>query len=166
LDLQVYNDKLNIWAAWAPQYDQHTLKPAMARAYEPAAIGAWESLRIIAYLMKIENPDIKIQNAIHRAVAWYDYAVVKDWELKTENRNKMAVKVPGARNLWARFHSPETFEPIFIIVMPKGEENKVLYGIDKYNEMPQESRNRYQFIGNWAKNIKTDYAKWKQHNGL
>src|SRR5690606_27444443 len=56
--------------AWAAQYDEVTLEPAWARAYEPPSLSGAESVAIVRFLMEIEQPTPEIIAAIEGAVGW------------------------------------------------------------------------------------------------
>ena len=69
LKLQVeVNGKKTVWAA---QYDENSLKPATARAFEPVSLTAGESVGIVRFLMLDANPSPEKIDAIESAVEWY-----------------------------------------------------------------------------------------------
>lgn len=112
LKLQVeINGKKTVWAA---QYDEHTLKPAAARKFEPMSLTAGESIGIVRFLMYDGKPSAEIVEAVEAAVKWYRENKIEGirWEkIKGENT---VVKDKTAQPIWARFYEIETMKPIFI----------------------------------------------------
>ena len=62
------NKKLTVWCA---QYDAKTMKPAKARAYELPSLSGGESVGILRFLMKLNNPGPKIINAVKSGIEWF-----------------------------------------------------------------------------------------------
>ncbi|MFX8832988.1 pectate lyase, partial [Acinetobacter baumannii] len=64
-------------------------QPAKARAYELPSLSGAESVGIVQFLMRLQNPTPDIKNAINSAIAWfekvkivgYKYADVPDAKL-------------------------------------------------------------------------------------
>ena len=59
---------------WCAQYDEKTLLPAKARAYELPSLSGGESAGITLMLMGIETPDGRVKSAVQDAVSWFDRA--------------------------------------------------------------------------------------------
>jgi PelA/Pel-15E family pectate lyase len=57
--------------AWCAQYDETTLAPAWARAYEPPSLSGSESVGVVRFLMAINEPSPAIVAAVEGAVAWF-----------------------------------------------------------------------------------------------
>src|SRR4029079_3732318 len=111
LKLQVIVDgKKTVWAA---QYDEHTLKPAWARKYEPPCLTAGESVGIVHFLMQ-EKQTPEIIEAIESAISWYRESQINGirW-VRTDGQN-VVVKDRAAPPIWARFYEIETMRPIFL----------------------------------------------------
>lgn len=156
------NGKLTVWCA---QYDRRTLQPAKARAFELVSLSGSESVDIVTFLMKVENPSPAIQNAIKSAVEWFEksridgyrYTNVKD---ASQPDGFDRVIVPDAGSvIWARFYDIDTNKPFF-----SGRD-----GVKKWNvsEIEYERRTGYGWYGTWPKELlEKDYPAWKKKNNL
>lgn len=146
---------------WCQQYDQITMKPATARSYELPSVSGSESVKIVRYLMSIENPSAEIIDAVRCAVTWFEKVkltgiVVKDVaDPSVEGRkNRIVVEDPAASPIWARFYDLDTNMPFFV-----GRD-----GIKKetFAEIELERRLGYSYYGNWPqKLIDTEYPAWE-----
>ncbi len=102
---------------WCQQHDHVTLKPAHARAYELPAYCSQESAGIVALLMSLPDPDSRVKNAIHGAMAWFDrYKLTGVKLLHTGKKGSpesdaKLVEDPDAQPLWARFYDLQNCEP-------------------------------------------------------
>src|SRR5690606_39736626 len=63
----VQGDSLTIWAA---QYNEKTLQPEQARAFEPVSLSTSESVNIVRFLMK-QPATPAIEKAIESAISWF-----------------------------------------------------------------------------------------------
>ena len=61
---------------WCAQYDEVTLKPAGARAYELPSISGSEGGEIAILLMHLEKPDDRVKKAIEGAAVWFESAKI------------------------------------------------------------------------------------------
>ena len=155
------NGELTIWAA---QYDQNTLQPAKARAFEPASLSSAESVEIVRFLMRLPNPSAEIKSSIKAAMQWFDKAKIKGIATKEiadaskpKGKDLVVVEDP-ASVLWARFYELETFKPIFI-----GRDEVIRYNIA---EIDYERRNGYAWYGTWAQKLfDREYPKWSKKIG-
>jgi PelA/Pel-15E family pectate lyase len=145
------NDKLSIWAA---QYDQNNLKPAKARNFEPAALSTSESVNIVRFLMRIENPSSSVKSAIDNAVTWFQNSKIEGFKFdKIQNGDRGLIAEPGS-TIWARFYDIKTNKPIF------GDRDNSIK--DNVADISFERRNNYAWYGNWARNlIEKDFVKWQ-----
>ena len=152
--------------AWCAQYDEKTLKPAKARAFELASLSGDESVEIVRFLMGIEKPSEEVKKAITSAVAWFDKVKMKGFAVKevTAPDGKKVldrVIVPDANStIWARFYELETDRPIYV-----GRDSQVRYQL---TEIEVERRAGYLYAGTWpAKLLEKDYPAWqKRVNGV
>ncbi|MEI6946013.1 pectate lyase [Paraflavisolibacter sp. H34] len=147
--------------AWCTQYDSQTLQPAKARAFELPCISAAESVGIVNFLMKVEQPSADVKAAIEGAVNWlrsvkiegYKYADIADASLP---KGKDRVVLPEAGSvLWARFYDIETGKPFFC-----GRD-----GVKKWSvaEIEHERRIGYAWYGTWAqKLLDKEYPNWQK----
>jgi PelA/Pel-15E family pectate lyase len=147
--------------AWCAQYDEKTLQPAKARAFELASISGDESVDIVRFLMGVEQPSVEVQKAVDSAVAWFEKVKMKDTTMKdvpapNEPRGHDRVIVPevGA-TLWARFYELDTDRPIYV-----GRDSKVHYQL---SEIENERRAGYLYAGTWPEKLLTkEYPTWKK----
>jgi PelA/Pel-15E family pectate lyase len=139
---------------WAAQYDENTLKPAAARAFEPISLTAGESVGIIKYLMQ-EKPTPEIVSSIESAVEWFRKNQVNGIRWERKNGQNAVVKDTKALPIWARFYQIETMKPIFI-----GRDSVIKYDVSK---IEAERRNGYAWYVDSPRDlIEKDYPKWKK----
>ncbi len=153
-----------VLTAWCAQYDEKTLQPAKARAFELASLSGDESVNIVRFLMDVENPSPAVRRAIDSAVAWLEKVkmpnlVMKEIPAPNEPRGRDRVIVPEAgATLWARFYDLQTDRPIFV-----GRDSQVHYQL---SEVENERRAGYLYAGTWpAKLLTKDYPAWQQRVG-
>jgi PelA/Pel-15E family pectate lyase len=139
--------------AWCQQHDETSLEPAFARAYELPSINSSESVNILKFLMKVENPGKEIKDAVNSGVEWLKKSQIDGIKVVSQKGDKIVVEDPDAKPIWARFYEMETNKPMFC-----GRD-----GEKKYNlaDIEQERRTGYAWYGNWPENlIKNDYPQW------
>ena len=149
--------------AWCTQYDQKTLKPANARTFEKASISSMESVGIVQFLMRLDQPSAEVKRAITAAVNWLSkvkmqgYAVVDIVDASQPKGKDRIVKADPASTIWARFYEIETFEPFFS--GRDGVKKK------KLEEIEVERRTGYAWYGTWGKKLlEKDYPNWLKKN--
>jgi len=155
------NGKLAIWAA---QYDKDTLRPAKARAFEPASLSTSESVGIVRFLMRFKNPSAEIKTAIISAKNWFEANKITGYKFggvvdNTTNVKNMTLVKDSNAVAWARFYDLTNNKPIF-----GDRDNTVKY---KLEELSNERRNGYAWYGNFAQQlIAKEYPKWCLANGI
>lgn len=138
---------------WAAQYDENTLKPAPARAFEPVSLTAGESVAIVRFLMQ-EKPTPEIRDAVDSAIAWFEANKLTGIRWERKNGDNVLVTDKNAPPLWARFYQIETMKPIFI-----GRDAVIKYNVV---EIEAERRNGYAwYVDGPAELLRKDYPKWK-----
>ncbi len=65
--------------AWCQQHDFISHKPTQGRAYEHPSVTARESCDVILFLMRIQNPDVRVQQAIRSSVNWLKRVAIKGY---------------------------------------------------------------------------------------
>lgn len=154
-------DRKTIWAA---QYDKETLLPAKARAYEHPSFASKESVAIIEFLMKVENPTEDIKNAIVAGVHFL-HDIKLEGTKYTKSYNKEEKKFDdtiltqdnGAKPIWARFYDLGSNIPIF-----SGRDGVIKYDIF---EIEEERRRGYGWYGYWAEDlIEKKYPRWYKNH--
>lgn len=154
----VSRGRLTIWCA---QHDYKTLKPAKARAYELPSFSGNESVKIVEFLMSLDNPTPSVKKAITSAVVFLDS--IKVTGIKVEHikdasqpsgKDVVVTPDPNAPPVWGRFYDLDTHKPYFC-----GRD-----GIKKANlsEIENERRVGYGYYGDWAASLlKKEYPKWQ-----
>lgn len=151
----VQNAKPTIWAA---QYDQNTLQPAKARAFEPASLSTSESVGIVRFLMKLKNPSPEVKSSINNAVNWFDKVKIVGFKFeKPAGGNDRTLIADTTSTIWARFYDLQTNEPVF-----GDRDNKVYKNV---TEISFERRNNYGWYGTWGDNLNREYPKWLKRIG-
>ena len=57
--------------AWAPQYDSVTLQPTQGRAFELPALVSSESVGVLRYLMRLEQPTSEVRGRfLPASIGW------------------------------------------------------------------------------------------------
>jgi pectinesterase len=145
--------------AWCAQYNEVTLLPANARAYELISLSGKESVKIVLLLMSIQNPNNDIIAAVEGAVRWFEKTKITTIKLETEltkegKKNRIAVETKDAEPLWARFMDINTNEPFFCD----------RDGIKKATlaEIGFERRNGYAWYSDDAKTVLKQFPIWKK----
>ena len=154
------NDTLTAWCA---QYNHRTFQPEMARKFELVSISGNESVGIIRFLMRINNPPDAIIQSITAAIQWLEKVKITGYKYTdilspNEPSGKDRVIVPDSSStLWARFYEIGTNRPFF-----SGRNS-----IKKYNlkEIEAERRNGYGWYGTWPqKLLSVEYPQWAKKN--
>jgi len=145
------NGKLTVWCAQHDEIDYH---PRSARTYELISLSGEESVGILKLLMSLDNPSREVIVAVNAAVQWFESVKVSGIRLMWVDGERIAIEDPNAPVLWARFYEIETNRPFFC-----GRDGRKKYD---YNEIEAERRDEYEWYGNWARDVVSDYAKWKE----
>ncbi|MDB5236399.1 MAG: pectate lyase [Hymenobacter sp.] len=147
--------------AWCAQYDEKTLLPAKARAFELASLSGDESVDIVEFLMKVDQPSAAVKTSIECAIDWFNKVkmtgfATKDITAPDGKKVLDRVIVPEAGStIWARFYELDTDRPIFV-----GRDSKVHYQL---TEIENERRAGYLYAGTWpAKLLTTGYPAWQK----
>ncbi|MFZ4929017.1 pectate lyase [Chryseobacterium sp. Mn2064] len=146
---------------WADQYNEITLQPDKARAFEPISLATGESVGIIRFLM-LQPLTPEIEKSIKSAVQWFKQNKIEGYSYNVAKQNGKAIRVLAEDKnsiIWARFYDIHTNKPLF------GDRD----GSVKYNyyEVSEERRNGYNWFGDFAeKLIGKEYPKWLDKNKL
>lgn len=145
--------------AWCAQHDPVTLAPAPARRFEPASLSGNESVGLVRFLVRLEDPSPEVIAAVDAAVAWFQAVAIPDVRIEAFRdaqgaADRRIVAAPGAGPLWARFYALQDNRPIFT-----GRD-----GIPRASlaEIEQERRAGYHYYGDWPKRLlERDYPAWQ-----
>jgi PelA/Pel-15E family pectate lyase len=146
----IVNGTLTVW----PQQDEAlTLKPESGRNYEPPALCAGESARLMLLLMNdLPHPDAAEQRSIRSAAAWFKKTAIYGQSYQRGPDGRQLVATPGAGPLWARYYQIGTDMPIF------GDRDKTLH--DNVNELSKERRNGYSWYSPESKRALDRFETW------
>lgn len=158
----VQNGKL---AGWCAQHDKKTFAPVKARAFELVSLSGAETVGIVQFLMKVENPSPQIKAAVNGAVEWLESVKIRGYRTERikdaslpKGEDVVLVK-DDASTVWARFYDLETGKPFFC-----GRD-----GVKKWNlsEIEVERRTGYAwYVTAPQKLLEKDYPEWKRKNGI
>ena len=104
---------------WAQQYDEHTLQPAPARAFELAGLCSAESAAIVEFLQSVSVDHPEVLPAIEDAINWF-----------------RAHQLPDGR--WARFYTLEDNRPFFC-----GRDGVMRFSLEEIDEERQKGYSWY-----------------------
>lgn len=151
---------------WCAQYDENTLQPADARAFELASLSGQESDDIVLFLMSLSKPSMEIRQCIEDAVAWFKKSKITGIRLEkyTNDEGKKDTRVvPCAQDdapcdpLWARFYTLDDNRPFFC-----DRDGVKRYSLD---EIGYERRNGYSWYNNEGMDVLKRYETWRQKYG-
>lgn len=160
-----------ILTVWCAQYDEDTLLPAKARAYELPSLSGKESAKIVLLLMTIENPSTTIIKAVESACAWFDQTKITTLkEVRTYTdagkiKEKTMMPTVMGLPLWARFMELDDNSPFFCdrdgikkkSLQEIGQERRIGYAW--YTDEPEEVLKRYLV---WKKKYTSDVTVKKK----
>ncbi|TZG00369.1 pectate lyase (plasmid) [Chryseobacterium panacisoli] len=148
-------------AIWGDQYNEITLQPDKARAFEPVSLATGESVGIVRFLM-MQPLTPEVEKSIKSAVSWFKQNKIEGYSYNVSKVKGKAVRTLAEDKnsvIWARFYDINNNKPLF------GDRD----GSVKYNyyEVSEERRNGYSWFGDFAdKLINKEYPKWLEKNKI
>lgn len=146
---------------WGDQYNEITLKPEKARAFEPASLASAESVSIVRFLM-MQQSTPEIEKAIKSAINWFKENKIEGYSYEVVKKNNKAVRTLAENKnsvIWSRFYDLETNKPIF-----GDRDGSIKFN---YNDVSEERRNGYSwYVDSPQKLIDKDYPTWLKKNQL
>lgn len=146
---------------WADQYNEITLQPDKARAFEPISLATGESVGIIRFLM-MQPATPEIQKSVNAAIEWFKDNKIEGYSYNVGQQNGKTVRILAEDKnsvIWARFYDIHTNKPLF-----GDRDGSVKYN---YNDVSEERRNGYSWFGDSPqKLIDKEYPKWKLKNTI
>ncbi|MBE6331716.1 MAG: pectate lyase [Bacteroidales bacterium] len=158
LDCQIRkNGELTVWCQ---QYNQKTLAPEHARAYElPSFTGCGETCSILDLLMDLPDPSDEVVKSVSSAVKWLEKHALRDLRVERYvnddgERDYRVVKSAGAPLLWARFYDLDSELPFYC-----GRD-----GIKRADvgEIEYERRTGYGWLSTGPADVIKRYYKWSR----
>ena len=150
---------------WCAQHDEHTLKPANARAYELASLSGAESDGIVMFLMSLPEPSEEVVKCVDNAVAWFKRSKILG--IRVENyinadgkRDRRVVECAQdapCEPLWARFYTLDGNRPFFC-----DRDGVKRYSLD---EVGYERRNGYSWYNSDGTAVIEAYERWNKDLG-
>ncbi|RNA61523.1 pectate lyase [Chryseobacterium nematophagum] len=146
---------------WADQYNEVSLQPDKARAFEPISLATGESVGIVRFLM-MQPITPAIEKSIQSAIQWFVKNKLEGYSYNVVKQNGKTVRVLAEDKnsvIWARFYDINSNKPLF-----GDRDGSVKYN---YNEVSEERRNGYSWFGDFAeKLISKEYPKWIEKNKI
>ncbi|HEY4310669.1 MAG TPA: pectate lyase [Pirellulales bacterium] len=154
---------------WCQQHDETTFAAATARTFELASCCPQETTAIVRFLIRIEQPDSQIVQAVDAAVEWLDRAKlsgirvqrvaapVEEFDRHSADFDTVVVSDESAPPIWARHYEIGTDRPVFA-----GRD-----AVKRYNlsEIERERRTGTPWYGEWPRRLlASEYGRW--HNKL
>lgn len=150
--------KLSIWA---DQYNEITLQPEKARAFEPMSLASGESVNIVKFLMQ-QPLTPEIEKSVKSAVRWFRESKIDGYAYEVKKEGGKAVRVLSKKegsSVWARFYDIPTNRPVF-----GDRDGSVKYN---YEDVSEERRMGYSWYNeSGTKLIENEYAKWLKRNKI
>ena len=152
---------------WCAQYDENTLQPANARAYELVSLSGQESDNIVLFLMSLSKPSPEVRRCVEDAVAWFKKSMIKGMRMEkfTNTDGKSDVHlVPCPQGdtpcppLWARFYTIDGNRPFFC-----DRDGVMRFDL---SEIGYERRNGYRWYNSDGMKVLKRYESWARKYGL
>ncbi|MBE7171668.1 MAG: pectate lyase [Williamsia sp.] len=156
--------------AWCQQYDETSLQPAWARAFEPPSICNQESSDLVLFLMSIDHPSKEIIHAVEQAAAWFEASKIYNTRVKTipapylktdfriSTTDRVVVTDSTAPPIWTRYYELKTHRPLFC-----NRDSKVVYSLA---EVARERRDGYSWYTYNPQKVLTQFPRWQKKLGL
>lgn len=150
--------KLSIWA---DQYNEVTLVPEKARAFEPMSLASGESVNIVKFLMMLPvTPEI--EKSIKSAIQWFKDSKIDGYTYNVSRESEKAIRTLSKKEgsaVWARFYDIATNKPVF-----GDRDGSVKFN---YEEVSEERRMGYSWYNeSGTKLIENEYQKWLKKNKI
>jgi len=152
------NGKLSIWA---DQYNEVTLVPEKARAFEPMSLATGESVNIVKFLM-MQPVTPEIEKSIRSAIQWFKESKIDGYTYNVSKENDKAIRTLSKKEgsaVWARFYDIPTNKPVF-----GDRDGSVKFN---YEDVSEERRMGYSWYNeSGTKLIENEFPKWLKRNKL
>ena len=154
----VQNGRPTVWCA---QYDEHTLEPAKARAYELVSLSGQESDDIVLFLMSLPKSTKGVAECVENAVNWFRSSMITGLKredfVNADGKHDYRMTACGADDkcpaLWARFYTIDGNRPFF-----SDRDGVIKYDI---SEIGYERRDGYRWYNSDGLEVLAKYEEWK-----
>ncbi len=153
--------------AWAPQYDSVTLEPTQGRTFELPSLVSSESVGVLRYLMRLDEPSPEVRTAILSGIDWLERSKIEGLRIErvpaetiryrnhTSRDDLIAVEDPRASPIWARFYEIDTNRPFMA-----NRDGKKVY---RLADVERERRTGYSWYWAYATGLlKNEYPAWRK----
>lgn len=152
--------------AWCQQHDEITLLPTWARKFEPPSVSNAESVDIVLFLMKIENPSEQVIRSVQSAIKWFSDSKILntrvetfqapefDSKYKKVTDDRRVVIDSTARPIWTRYYELGTGRPLFC-----DRDSVYLYSLA---EVSRERRSGYAWYTYNPEKALKKYPEWQK----
>ena len=152
------NGKLSIWA---DQYNEVTLVPEKARAFEPMSLATGESVNIVKFLM-MQPVTPEIEKSIRSAIQWFKESKIDGYTYNVSRESEKAIRTLSKKEgsaVWARFYDIPTNKPVF-----GDRDGSVKFN---YEDVSEERRMGYSWYNEaGTKLIENEFPKWLKRNKI
>lgn len=152
--------------AWCQQHDEITLLPTWARKFEPPSVSNAESVDVVLFLMKIENPNEQVIRAVQGAIKWFSDSKIYntrvetfqapefDSKFKKVTDDRRVVTDSKAPPIWTRYYELGTWKPLFC-----DRDSVYLYSLA---EVSRERRSGYAWYTYNPEKALKKYPEWQK----
>ena len=157
LKTQMHNKEGRL-TAWCQQHYRDNYEPAPARAYELPSYCSMESASITRLLMSLPNPDERVKQAVHAAMAWFDKYKLTGLRIQrtgpwaSMDGDTKLVEDADAEPIWGRYYDLKYCEPY--VCDRDGLPRRRL------EDIGHERRNGYAWFGSRPAELYPTYDKW------
>ena len=157
LRTQMHNKEGRL-TVWCQQHYRDNYEPAPARAYELPSYCSMESASITKLLMSLPNPDERVKQAVHAAMAWFDKYKLTGLRIQrtgpwaSMDGDTKLVEDADAEPIWGRYYDLKYCEPY--VCDRDGLPRRRL------EDIGHERRNGYAWFGSRPAELYPTYDKW------
>ena len=157
LKTQMHNKEGRL-TVWCQQHYRDNYEPAPARAYELPSYCSMESASITRLLMSLPNPDERVKQAVHAAMAWFDKYKLTGLRIQrtgpwaSMDGDTKLVEDADAEPIWGRYYDLKYCEPY--VCDRDGLPRRRL------EDIGHELRNGYAWFGSRPAELYPTYDKW------
>ena len=157
LKTQMHNKEGRL-TVWCQQHYRDNYEPAPARAYELPSYCPMESAGITKLLMSLPNPDERVKQAVHAAMAWFDKYKLTGLRIQrtgpwaSMDGDTKLVEDADAEPIWGRYYDLKYCEPY--VCDRDGLPRRRL------EDIGHERRNGYAWFGSRPAELYPTYDKW------